>query len=359
MDSRAPGVAICFLRDPLCRCRVAAAPTFLVNTAGEAWIRCPRTLISWSRTRKFRWAGVPRSSDACRSASAAITVAACAPIRAPRGLRFGNWCRSNSTAACRRSGMWSDPRLATHDHCSTRLPCDCRASPWPLPIDCSCRRACSNSKGSRSALHQTSQPMPCMHWGRQRSISRDPLIEVTVATNTPVCSARTGRHDWRDTPSSSRALTAPLRGLVSGSVRGVAMSRQRGQSLVEFAGGSAALLLLLLGVITLSGYQEVQRRGSIAARQLRIRVSLAVARLLHRSVCTSHVPAEFRRRGPAGCGWQGALRHWRTMCRLSRQRGAAPGLAGDAATLLLTPLAASRPFTGGRSDLEAGRVCQR
>jgi hypothetical protein len=46
------------------------------------------------------------------------------------------------------------------------------------------------------------------------------------------------------------------------------MNVQGGQSLVEFAIGSATLSLLLLGAITVAGYQEVQRRASFAARQI-------------------------------------------------------------------------------------------
>lgn len=45
------------------------------------------------------------------------------------------------------------------------------------------------------------------------------------------------------------------------------MMGQRGQSMAEFAAGSAVLSLLLLGTLTLGGYQEVDRRGVIAARQ--------------------------------------------------------------------------------------------
>jgi hypothetical protein len=40
--------------------------------------------------------------------------------------------------------------------------------------------------------------------------------------------------------------------------------------------------------------------------------------------------------------------------RVSRQHGVLPGLSGDSATLLLTPLAASKPFTAEGLDLEPG-----
>ena len=45
------------------------------------------------------------------------------------------------------------------------------------------------------------------------------------------------------------------------------MRRQSGQSMTEFAAGSALLVLLLLGALSLGGYQEADRRIVIAARQ--------------------------------------------------------------------------------------------
>lgn len=45
------------------------------------------------------------------------------------------------------------------------------------------------------------------------------------------------------------------------------MKRALGQSLVEFAAGAATMSLLLLGTVLLAGYQEVDRRGLLAARQ--------------------------------------------------------------------------------------------
>jgi hypothetical protein len=45
------------------------------------------------------------------------------------------------------------------------------------------------------------------------------------------------------------------------------MNTQTGQSMTEFAAGMAVMTLLLLGSITIAGYQETQRRMTIAARQ--------------------------------------------------------------------------------------------
>ena len=131
------------------------------------------------------------------------------------------------------------------------------------------------------------------------------------------------------------------------------MSRQCGQSLVEFAVGSAALLMLLLGVITLSGYQEVQRRGSIAARRLAYETVLEPRDLAALASAQRIYQDDFD-----DAGLLDAVGRARYVTgddlRVSRQQGAAPGLAGDAATLLLTPLAASKPFTGQDLDLEPG-----
>jgi hypothetical protein len=131
------------------------------------------------------------------------------------------------------------------------------------------------------------------------------------------------------------------------------MNRQHGQSLVEFAAGSAAFVLLLLGVITISGYQEVQRRGSIAARQF-----------TYESTWNSQgiAPQESARRmyqqnfADAGLLDSIGKAHYVTAndLRVTSQSGSAPGLAGDAASLLLTPLEASRSLTGRELDLEPG-----
>jgi Flp pilus assembly protein TadG len=131
------------------------------------------------------------------------------------------------------------------------------------------------------------------------------------------------------------------------------MRRQRGQSLVEFAVGSAALLMLLLGVVTLSGYQEVQRRASVAARQF------AYESAWEPSLLSAQVSAQrIHRDNFDDSGLLDSVGRARYVTRegvrVERQQGVAPGLAGDAATLLLTPLAASKPFTGADLDLEAG-----
>jgi len=45
------------------------------------------------------------------------------------------------------------------------------------------------------------------------------------------------------------------------------MSRMRGQSMTEFAVGASVLSLLMLGALTIAGYQEADRRTAFTARQ--------------------------------------------------------------------------------------------
>jgi hypothetical protein len=131
------------------------------------------------------------------------------------------------------------------------------------------------------------------------------------------------------------------------------MRRQHGQSLVEFASGSAALLLLLLGVITLSGYQEVQRRGSIAARQVAFESAWQPRDLAQQDSARRIYVHDFD-----DAGLQDAVGRANYVAeddvQVTRLWGAAPGLAGNAASLLLTPLEMSRVLTGRVIDLEPG-----
>ena len=131
------------------------------------------------------------------------------------------------------------------------------------------------------------------------------------------------------------------------------MKRQIGQSLVEFAGGSTALLLLLLGVITLSGYQEVQRRGSIAARQFMYESAWQVPGVSMQPSAQRLYRHDFDDTGLLDAVG-GARYVTEGDLQVSRLQSAAPGLAGNAATLLLMPLEASRAFTGKEFDLDAG-----
>jgi hypothetical protein len=131
------------------------------------------------------------------------------------------------------------------------------------------------------------------------------------------------------------------------------MKRQRGQSLVEFAAGSSALVLLLLGVITLSGFQEVQRRGISAARQLAFE---AVSRTesVRNSVNTDNAFAHhFNDEGIQDA--VGRARYVREQdIEVLHQAGRPPGLADDATTLLMAPLRVGSTLMQARLDLETG-----
>lgn len=131
------------------------------------------------------------------------------------------------------------------------------------------------------------------------------------------------------------------------------MSPQRGQSMVEFAVGSSALLLLLLGVITLSSYQEVQRRAIGAGRQLAFESGWqgpeANPDVLRRSAFAHHMDDS------GLMDAVGRSRHVEALnVRASMQFGPAPGLANDAATVLLSPLRTSGALVGGDIDLASG-----
>ena len=131
------------------------------------------------------------------------------------------------------------------------------------------------------------------------------------------------------------------------------MNGQHGQSLVEFAVGSTALLLLLLGVITLSGYQEVQRRGIAAARQAAFEstwrstnsdgAAVAHGVYLHHFDDAGILDSVGRARYVA-----------KQDVYVTHDIGPSPGLAGEATTLLLAPLQIATDLVGGEFDLQAG-----
>jgi len=131
------------------------------------------------------------------------------------------------------------------------------------------------------------------------------------------------------------------------------MNQQRGQSLLEFAVGSAALLLLLLGTITLSVFQEAQRRGVSAARQVAFESTWLPADISGGVLVERVYEHHFDDEGLMDA--VGRARHLGAAdLRLSRELGATPGLAGDAANLLLTSLKVSSALVGGDIDLAAG-----
>jgi hypothetical protein len=124
--------------------------------------------------------------------------------------------------------------------------------------------------------------------------------------------------------------------------------------MTEFAVGAAALSLLLLGSVTLAGYQEVQRRTAISAREIAFRsawsagggdLGFALQTAAQRQILEpglTETTAGNRYVSPAGIGVTSAAQQ-------------APGLAGTATQLLLDPLQVAGGFLGGGFDLPAGR----
>ncbi len=129
------------------------------------------------------------------------------------------------------------------------------------------------------------------------------------------------------------------------------MNNQSGQSMTEFAVGAAALTLLLLGSITVAGYQEVQRRTAIAARQ-------AAFEGAWRGANTDR-PALVRNVVARGLD-DAALTDAFGLARFVSQSGISatatdqppPGLAQDAARAMVAPLRMAGGFLGGDFDLQ-------
>jgi hypothetical protein len=131
------------------------------------------------------------------------------------------------------------------------------------------------------------------------------------------------------------------------------MNREAGQSMVEFAVGASALSLLLLGTLTLGGYQEADRRGVLAARQAAWQESWspgtpdtgAQATLLHQNFLSDNAVHD-----PTGR----ELLVAEDDLVLEAGRRAPVGVAGGAAQVLLLPLRTVSGFLGSGFDLAEG-----
>lgn len=128
--------------------------------------------------------------------------------------------------------------------------------------------------------------------------------------------------------------------------------RMRGQSTVEFAVGAAALILLLLGVLLLSGFQEAQRRTISAARHaafLQIWGNARGGEALVRHLHALHFddPGFVR---PVGNP------RWIAPADITAgvQIAGVQGAASVAATALLQPLRIASGFLNSGFDLAAG-----
>lgn len=131
------------------------------------------------------------------------------------------------------------------------------------------------------------------------------------------------------------------------------MSRSSGQSMVEFAVGAAVLSLLLLGTLTIGGYQEADRRGVLAARQSAWHESWspgstdtrARAAGLHQDFLSDSGVREPTAR---------QLLVAEADLVLDAGRSAPSGVAGGTAQVLLRPLRTVSGFLGSGFDLAEG-----
>jgi hypothetical protein len=129
------------------------------------------------------------------------------------------------------------------------------------------------------------------------------------------------------------------------------MSRQHGQSMTEFAIGVAVMAMLLLGTITIAGYQEVQRRAAIAAREAAFagvwtgRRSSPVTATSRAAQASLVDPRLINAVGQAYVG-SGDI-------HVQAAHGAAPGRAATAAQVMVDPLRVAGGFLGAGFDLSA------
>lgn len=128
------------------------------------------------------------------------------------------------------------------------------------------------------------------------------------------------------------------------------MRRLRGQSLVEFAAGAAAMSLLLLGTILLGGYQEVDRRGLFAARQQAHEGSWLAGRTAGDPRAQMLHAMHLADPGVSG-PFDGRQYVARDGVEITQATGAAGGVAADAAMAMLTPLQAAGGFLNSSFDL--------
>jgi hypothetical protein len=120
--------------------------------------------------------------------------------------------------------------------------------------------------------------------------------------------------------------------------------------MVEFAIGASALVLLMLGVVTLSGYQEVQRRTALMARQSAFHGAWLGNRQSLRAA-----EATLEQQYLQGVALMDATGHQALVAKggskLVALDGYTPGLAQTLGNGLLAPLKVVGGFLGGQFDL--------
>jgi hypothetical protein len=127
------------------------------------------------------------------------------------------------------------------------------------------------------------------------------------------------------------------------------MRLQRGQSMTEFAVSATAMALLLLGTITIAGYQGVQRRAAIAAREAAFAGAWAGAR---QAVTVTQRAAQAQFDDPALINAIGHRYVSSDGFRAEAASGAAPARARAAAQAMVQPLRVAGGFLGGGFDLD-------
>jgi hypothetical protein len=130
------------------------------------------------------------------------------------------------------------------------------------------------------------------------------------------------------------------------------MKRIAGQALVEFAVGLAAFVLLGLGTATLAGYQEVQRRSIIAARQVAFDAIWRQGRALSRPVVERSYTLHLEDPGLRDATGRSRLLTQQDF-QVEGSRQSTPGVAATAVHSLVDPLAVVGGFLGGEFDLAA------
>lgn len=121
--------------------------------------------------------------------------------------------------------------------------------------------------------------------------------------------------------------------------------------MTEFAVGVSVMALLLLGSITIAGYQEVQRRIAIAARQAAFEAAWSAGRVQRSEVLRG---ASFRQLDDAAVV-DAAGHRFISAADISASASIqpAPGRAGAAARAMVEPLRVAGGFLGGNFDLSA------
>lgn len=129
------------------------------------------------------------------------------------------------------------------------------------------------------------------------------------------------------------------------------MKWQSGQSMTEFAVCAALLSLVLLGTVTIGGYQEVQRRTIVASRQAAFEGGWLADRSSAQSLSSRLATLHFD--DPALIDATGRSREVDAdKIRVTSSSESVPGQGAIATNFLLTPLRVAGGFLGGGFDLD-------